>query len=275
MTQLVLSLVHSHSFLWMRKYAGNRTERRSLSDLRAVMARHFLSAFILPTVAPKLKCVVFAAVADYSSSPKHISEHIEFSSLPAFFWRLHHSHGPHSTLCKSTTSFSSGVWLAQRTWSHWKKSVECGDLDTNRTFPCFCNALFKNNWEAFTSVQETTSLFVSFHWFEWQPVAVIYGAAVYLLWPLPVLLLHTNVTFLFKPSFHWSILFGCIAFLPEYDHRNHELLETQHKPKSEFIRGPKAILPDFVSSMHENLPSVHEKLPSVCADLWKESCNYR
>ena len=70
MTQLVLSLVHSHSFLWMRKYAGNRGKRRSLSDLRLVMARHFLYAFILSTVAPNLKCVVFAAVADYSSSPQ-------------------------------------------------------------------------------------------------------------------------------------------------------------------------------------------------------------
>lgn len=80
-----LSLVHSHSFLWMRKYAGNRGERRSLCDLRVVMARHFLSAFILSTVAPKLKFVVFAAVADYLSSPKYFSEYMEFSSLPAFF----------------------------------------------------------------------------------------------------------------------------------------------------------------------------------------------
>lgn len=83
MTQLVLCLAHSHSLLRMRKYAGNRAERRSLSDLRAVMARHFLRLFILPTVAPNLNCVVFAAVADYSSSHKHLSEHIEFSNLSA------------------------------------------------------------------------------------------------------------------------------------------------------------------------------------------------
>ena len=105
MTQLVLSLLHSHSFLWMQKYAGNRGERRSLCDLRVVMARHFLSAFILSTVAPKLKFLVFAAVADYSNSPKHFSEYIEFSSLPAFLVALSYNHGPQS--------FPGGVWLAQ------------------------------------------------------------------------------------------------------------------------------------------------------------------
>lgn len=63
-----------------------------------------------------------------------------------FFWRLYHNHGPQS--------FPSGVWLAQPIWSHWKKSVGCSDLDTNRKFPCVCNEFFKNKWEAFTSVQE-------------------------------------------------------------------------------------------------------------------------
>lgn len=64
-------------------------QREDLSDLKVVMLRHSLPAFILPTVVSKLKCVVFTVLADYSSFLKRLSEHRDFlSTLPAFVWRL-------------------------------------------------------------------------------------------------------------------------------------------------------------------------------------------